>query len=143
MASQTERTLTLTPELAAEAAWRLGWLGLVYSAGGVFGYFGRRLLLASSHSIEMGPRALDLFTAATVAMGVTVYVVSRRGSVPAKRLLDLGLVFEVVGAFGIAASGLWSDMPRMFMLSRSMPSADQSMAGPTPWSTCELRKAWL
>jgi hypothetical protein len=69
VASQTENTLSLTPELAAEAAWRLGWLGLVYSAGGVFGYFGRRLLLASSHSIETGLGARDLFTAATVAMG--------------------------------------------------------------------------
>jgi hypothetical protein len=123
MASQAETTLTLTPELTAEAAWRLGWLGLVYSAGGVFGYFGRRLLLASSRSIETG-LASDLFTAATVAMGVAVYVVSRRGSLPAKRLLDLGLVFEVVGAFGIAASGLWSDVPRPLYTSFSLIPAE-------------------
>jgi len=124
VASHAEHTLTLTPELTAEAAWRLGSLGVVYSAGGVFGYFGRRLLLASSHSIETGLGAPDLFTAATVAMGVAVYVVSRRGGLSAKRLLDLGLVFEVVGAFGIAASGLWSAAPRPLYTSFSLVPAE-------------------
>ena len=46
-------------------------------------------------------------------MGIAVYAVSRSGMLSPKRLLDLGLVFEVAGAFGIAAGQLWAGVPRL------------------------------
>jgi len=93
--------------MAAEASRRLGWLGLVYATGVTLGYFGRRALLAWAGDIEGGLRASDAFTIAAILMGIAVFLASRRGALPPRQLLDLGLAFEVVGAFGISASEYW------------------------------------
>jgi hypothetical protein len=104
-ASPVSMSPTLPPELMAEAAWRLGWLGLLYSGGVVFGYFGRRALLTWSGTLEARWGAGDAISAAAVLMGIVVYLVSRRGPLPAARVVDFGLAFQVAGAFGIAAGG--------------------------------------
>src|SRR5262245_17153110 len=79
---------TLPPELMAEAAWRLGWLGLVYACGVLFGYFGRRALLTWSGTIEAGLRAPDLISIAAIVMGLAIFVLSRRHTLPPRRLVD-------------------------------------------------------
>jgi serine/threonine protein kinase len=102
---------TMPPELLAEASWRLGWMGLVYSGASLFGYFGRRALLAWTGAIESGWHASDAVAAAAVLIGIAVFVVSRSGIVRPRQLVDLGLGFEVVGALGIAASEYWRAVP--------------------------------
>jgi eukaryotic-like serine/threonine-protein kinase len=108
-ASDTSRSLP--PEMMAEATWRLGWLGLIYAGAGLVEHFGRRALLALTGSAVPGANIQDAFIAAAVAMGITVFVVTRRGLLSPKRLLDLGLVFQVAGAFGIAIGEFWEGVP--------------------------------
>src|SRR5262250_1627963 len=93
---------TLPPELLADAARRLGWLGLIYAAGGIFGYFGRRALLAVTGVAAFEFRPSDIVTLGAIAMGISVYLVARSRRLSPQRLLDLGLLFQVAGAFGIA-----------------------------------------
>jgi len=107
--SHTDVSQTVSPELIAEASWRLGWLGLIYSAGALVRYFGRRALHAWSGLGATGADVADLFALLGSLLGLVMYVVSRRSLVSPKRLLDLGLAFEVAGAFGIATSQFWTD----------------------------------
>jgi serine/threonine-protein kinase len=44
-------------------------------------------------------------------MGLGIYLLSRYGRIRPERLLDIGLVFEVVGAVGIAAANVWGSWP--------------------------------
>src|SRR5262245_185149 len=111
---------TLPPELMGEAAWRLGWLGLVYSCVVLFSYFGRRALLIWSGTLEGGLRASDVIAIAAILMGLAVFAVSRRGSLPPKQLVDLGLAFQVAGAFGIAAGEYWRGLPPQLNMSLTM-----------------------
>ena len=98
---------TLSPELIAETAWRLGSLGLVYAAAGCVGYFARRALLTWSGAMDAAVHPPDVVACAVVALGIGVYWVARRGGLLPGRLLDLGLAFEVAGALGIVASQFW------------------------------------
>jgi eukaryotic-like serine/threonine-protein kinase len=101
-------TATLPPELMAEGARRLGWLALMYAIGVVVGHFGRRVLLILSDSADVGLHGSDVFGLATAVLSLAVFVVARRRLLPPNRLLDLGLVFQVVAAFDIAATRAWT-----------------------------------
>ena len=104
---------TLPPELLADAARRLRWVAVIYAGAGVFGHFGRRLLIAAIGSVDIAFHPSDLLGAAMVAMGLAVYGLSRSGLVSATRLLDVGLVFEVLGALGIAAVPVVDRVPQI------------------------------
>ena len=101
-------TATLPPELMAEGARRLGWLALMYAIGVVVGHFGRRVLLILSDSADVGLHGSDVFGLATTVLSLAVFVAARRRLLPPNRLLDLGLVFQVVAAFDIAATRAWT-----------------------------------
>jgi serine/threonine-protein kinase len=104
----SDLTATLPPELMAEGSRRLGWLALLYAIGVVVGHFGRRALLILSDSADVGLHGSDVFGLATAVLSVAVFVAARRRLLPPKRLLDLGLVFQVVAAFDIAATRAWT-----------------------------------
>jgi eukaryotic-like serine/threonine-protein kinase len=104
---------TLLPEVLADAARRVGWAALIYAGGVVLGHFGRRLLIAASGSVDIAFRASDLLGLAMVAMGLAVYGLSRSGLVSTTRLLGIGLVFEVLGALGIAAGPIVDHVPQI------------------------------
>jgi serine/threonine-protein kinase len=53
----------------------------------------------------------DVFAVVAVAMGLAVFAMVRRGVLSSKRLLDFGLVFQVVGALGFAVRGSWYGLP--------------------------------
>src|SRR6267142_2776657 len=109
--ARSDMSPTLPPELMAEAGWRLGQLGLVYSGAILVAHFGRRALLTLFGTFDTRFGVADVISMAAVAIGVIVYIISRRGMVSAKRLLDVGLAFEVVGAFGMAVTGWWYGIP--------------------------------
>jgi len=95
----------------AEASWRLGWIGLLYAGTGLVGHFGRRGLLALIGSLPFEFHVRDLFSVAAIAMGVAVFGISRRGLLSPRRMLDLGQVFLVAGALGIAAVEFGGGVP--------------------------------
>jgi serine/threonine-protein kinase len=113
-ASRAEKSHTLSPEIMAEAAWRLGWLGVLYAVTTILGYYGRRVLIGLSTPGGLTPRVEDWFGLASIALGIAMYVVSRRGALSLPRLLDVGLVFEVLATFFIAMIEFWRPVPSDF-----------------------------
>jgi serine/threonine-protein kinase len=104
----------LPPDLLREAATRLGWAGLIYSVTFFFASFGAHLFggtaLMPEHSIW--ERGLQIWVSfASIAMGLAVFVFARYSRLRPQLLLDIGLVFEVVGAFGISMSSFWGIFP--------------------------------
>jgi serine/threonine-protein kinase len=82
----------------------LGWAGLVYGTTYFVAYFGPRLL-GNVDAGNVQYSAVQNWTAAlSVALGYWVFVLSRLASFPPQRLLDLGLIFGVVGSFGISVA---------------------------------------
>jgi eukaryotic-like serine/threonine-protein kinase len=100
--------ISLSPELMAEASRRLGWLGLTYAVFSVVTHFGHRALLLLSGSTDLGLHAADALGLGTVALALAVCAVSRRGLLSHERLLELGFVFQVVGAIDIAGTRAWT-----------------------------------
>jgi serine/threonine-protein kinase len=92
----------------AEAAWRLGWLGLIYAGGGLVGHFGRRALLAWTHTADSTFLPADLAALISIAMGIGMFLLSRTAWLSPRRMVHFGLAFEIVGAFGIAVSQYWT-----------------------------------
>ena len=107
----TETSRDFIPELLAEAARRLGWLCLAYAGGTILGHYERWAAIAWAGSVDLSLHVPAVFGFAAVLMAIAVYVVSRRGLLSPRRLLDLGLVFQVVGAMGIAAKEYWGAAP--------------------------------
>ena len=95
----------------AEASRRLAWLGLIYFGVGLFAHVVGRALLTAEGPIRVTVRYSDLPFLASAVLGLVVYVVARRELLSPQRLLDLGLVFQVAGALGIAATRLWTALP--------------------------------
>jgi serine/threonine-protein kinase len=99
--------LTLPPELLAEASRRLGWAGLIYAVTYTLAYFGPHLIVSLA-DVEHGlTHAQDILAFAAILIGTAVFVMARRAMVSPQRLLDLGLGFNVIGAFGIAVTEYW------------------------------------
>ena len=99
--------LTMPPELLAEASRRLGWAGLIYAVTYTLAYFGPHLIVSLA-DVEHGlTHAQDILAFIAIVLGVTVFVMARRSMVSPQRLLDLGLGFNVIGAFGIAVTEYW------------------------------------
>jgi serine/threonine protein kinase len=95
---------SLPPDLLSEGARRLGWLGLVYAGGATLAYFGRRGFLAWTTSLDPGMGIADVFSAASVLIGLAVFVIARSGVLTPQQSLNLGLIFQVIGAFGFAGA---------------------------------------
>jgi len=108
--SSSRLSSSLPPELMAEASRRLGWLGALFAGFGVLGHFGGRFLLAGG-SVSATFHSRDLIFVVAACMGCALYVVSRRELLSQTRLLDMGLVFYVTSALGIAASRVSLSLP--------------------------------
>jgi serine/threonine-protein kinase len=111
----TDQTLgaSLTTEAISEGARRLGWLGLAYVGASILGPVARLVLWAATGSLHASDFGIpDAFGLAAIIMGLAVFAIVRRGMMPVKRLLELGLVFQVVGALGIAVREFWYGLPQ-------------------------------
>ena len=103
--------LTPPPEMLVEASRRLGLAALIYAVYYLLAYFTPHIaawLTLPGHPFW---RLQHVFAVFSIGLGFTVFALSRRATIPAQRLLDLGLVFEVVGALGIAAAEFWNGFP--------------------------------
>ena len=86
----------------SEAARRVGWLGLIYAGPGFLAHFGTRAILVSVGLLDARLRVHDVLFLIAAGLGVAVFVISQRRLLSQKRLNDLGLLFYVAGALGIA-----------------------------------------
>jgi serine/threonine-protein kinase len=92
----------MPPELLAEASRRLGWAGLIYACTFTVAYFGPHIYASLTEPDHRYSGLRDSMAIGAIALGVAVFVLSRRARVRAQALLDFGLVFSVVGSLGIA-----------------------------------------
>jgi serine/threonine-protein kinase len=122
--AHSESSYSLPPELLAQGSRRLGWLGLLYSTAAMVSYSGRRELLIWAGTDGPGVRATDVLTLIAVFVGIAVFLLSRSGLLSKPRLLDAGLVFQVVAAFGIAGSTLWTGPPSVLDVPTSFVPAE-------------------
>jgi len=97
---------SVPPELLADAGRRLGWLALLYVGASIVGHFSRCVVLALTGASELGIHLSDVFALAAAGLGTAVYLVVRGQRLSPNRVLDLGLFFQIAGAFGIAAGEL-------------------------------------
>ena len=102
---------TFPPEMMAEAAQRLGWLALIYSATGLIGHFGRRLATAWSSGVPFEPAFQDAIGVVAVAMGIAVYAIVRSGALSNRGLVYLAMTFLVAGSFGLSIPEFWDGVP--------------------------------
>ena len=84
-------------------------MGLIYAMVFSMVYFVPRLSIESVGELFSLPQAW--VAGISILLGLTVFVYSKRPNVPAKQMLNLGLVFEVVGALGIGMSEFWGIFP--------------------------------
>jgi serine/threonine-protein kinase len=97
----------MPPELLAEASNRLGWAGLIYAVSYALAYFGPHLIVSLADVDHRLTPAQNILALIAIAIGITVFGLARRSVLSPQRLLDLGLGFNVVGAFGIGVTEYW------------------------------------
>ncbi len=106
-------SVSLPPETIVEGVRRLGWVALVYAIGNVTGPFARVVLSAVEGRIDASDFGIpDLFGVAAVIVAFAMFATVRRGTVSSRRLLDLGLVFQIAGTLGIAVPEFWRGLPQ-------------------------------
>jgi eukaryotic-like serine/threonine-protein kinase len=116
-------TDSLPPDTIAEGVRRLGWLALVYAIGNITGPFARLVLSAVAGTVDSSDFGIpDVFGLGAVIMAFAVFAVVRRGVLSSRGLLDLGLVFQVAGALGIAVREFWHGLPQTPGGSFSVPA---------------------
>lgn len=101
----------LPPDLLKRASRRLGWAALIYAGTYFMAYFGSALTDPVHRSHLLSHPATPI-AAASIVLGLGVYLLSRYGGIRPELLLDIGLVFEVVGALGIAWANVWGTWPQ-------------------------------
>jgi hypothetical protein len=107
----SEWARTFPPEMTAEAAKRLVWLGLIYAVTGLLGHFGRRVGLAWSSGDAFEPQFQDAIGVIAIALGVAVAAIARWGQLSNRGLVNLAVFFLVAGAFGLAIREFWDGVP--------------------------------
>jgi len=103
----------LPPDLIEKAGRRLGVAALVYAATYTLAYGSGRI--AGDWSEFWGsnafPQQPDFVAAGFIAASIGIFFFARSGLVTGQRLLDMGLVYEVVAAAGIDVHLAWGMWP--------------------------------
>jgi len=102
---------SLPPELLQEASVRLGWAGMIYAVAYALAYWVPFFVHRTQHPEAPFAIVENFFAAGSILTGVLVFLVSRYARLPPERFLDVGLVFAVVGAFGISMAEFWRGFP--------------------------------
>ncbi len=106
---------TLPPELMAEAARRLPWLGLLFSVTYILNRLGQRTVMELTGTMLPGLAIQDVFDFAAVMLGIAVFLLARSTLLNNTQKLQLALVFQVAGAFAIALTEFWLGFPIEFV----------------------------
>jgi serine/threonine-protein kinase len=105
------RQAALPSELLREASGRLGWAGGIYAVGYTLAYWVPFFVQRTQHPGAPFAIVENFFALGSILLGVLVFIISRSRTLPPERLLDVGLVFAVAGAFGISMAEFWRGFP--------------------------------
>jgi eukaryotic-like serine/threonine-protein kinase len=98
----------LPPDLLQEAIHRLGILALIYASTYTAAFGAGFFLYDLQQRFHGGPRPGDLIIgASSISISLLFYALCRSRAFAPMTLLRLGLVYEVVGAFGIDIGRFW------------------------------------
>ncbi len=103
---------TLPPDLVAKAGKRLSLAALMYAGAYLLAYgSGRATEQYEEWDLTRVPLHPDVWAALFIGLSVGLFFLARSKLLEPRRLLNLGLVYEVVGAFGIDLSLAWGLWP--------------------------------
>jgi len=103
----------LPADILQEASKRLGWASLFYAVTFFLAYFGIYFYAWATGSDLLAQPSLEerwvqsLVALLSITLALVVFTLSRYVKVRPALMLDLGLIFEVVGAFGISMANFW------------------------------------
>jgi eukaryotic-like serine/threonine-protein kinase len=93
----------LPNEMVDRAVTRLGWLGLIYAATLHVVHWTRTYSLpANLFSTAISSPLINVALAAGTVLGLAICALAWSRRIPAKTMLDIGLIFEVAAAFCIS-----------------------------------------
>jgi eukaryotic-like serine/threonine-protein kinase len=101
----------LPSELLREASGRLGWAGGIYAVAYTLAYWVPFFIQRTQHPGAPFAIVENFFAIGSILVGAFVFIISRYATLSPERLLDIGLVFAVVGAFGISMAEFWRGFP--------------------------------
>ncbi|MEJ2110841.1 MAG: serine/threonine-protein kinase [Acidobacteriota bacterium] len=103
----------LPSKFIGDASKRLGWASLIYAFTFTFAYYISNL----REWIQTGTLAANLqsFNSIvgylSIAMSLIMFGMSRSCRIDSKRVLDIGLIYLVLGSFGISMTQFWGVFP--------------------------------
>lgn len=105
--------VTLPLEFLGDASRRLGWASLFYAVAFLFAYFVSNMVFwstGSGHVLSLlSPNSVVAFVC--IAISILVFRLTRSSKLNPRRLLDIGLVYQVIGALGISMAEFWGVFP--------------------------------
>jgi serine/threonine protein kinase len=111
--SRTSAQLSLPPDVIAKAGRRLALAALVYAGAYLLAYGSGRVTAGFDEwDVSHVPLHPDVWAGLFIVLSIGLFFLARSNLVDNHRLMDLGLAFEVVAAFGIdihLAWGLWPE----------------------------------
>lgn len=119
--SSARGSMTLPADVTQAASRRLGFAGFAYAFAFTGAFFGKALFDYVRTGI-LPPYILtgrSLIALVAILMGIMIFIGSRTKICSARRLLHIGLGFEVLGALGISLTTFWGIFP-----TESLPTAE-------------------
>jgi hypothetical protein len=105
----TSRPVSLPLDFLGDASRRLGWVSLVYAGTFTFAYF-VPMLVRTFTGIGLGsPNSVVAYVC--IGLSILVFGLSRSRRMDPRTMLNIGLVYEIVGAFGISMAQFWGVFP--------------------------------
>ncbi len=116
-------------DVLPESTRRLAWAALLFAGGFIVGFVGWLLM-----DVGLGRQRpyLEVYVAVNltaIAMGFTVFAIARFSRMRPALLLDIGLVFLVLGSFCLSMTEFWGIWPQW------SDDTPQSLMG-IPWECC-------
>lgn len=102
---------SLPPDILREAPKRLGVVALIYAVTFFLAYFGSHFVFRDMPNEALLREPQTIAAAVSITLALILFVFVRRSAYEPQVLLDVGLVFEVVGAFGISMAQFWRVYP--------------------------------
>lgn len=105
--------LGLPLKFIGDASKRLGWASLIYAFTFFFAYFvaNFREWIQTETLAEHLSSPNSIVGFLSIAMSFLIFGISRSNKIASQRVLDIGLIYLVLGSFGISMTQFWGILP--------------------------------